>query len=174
MPGARWWPLAIAIAAATSGCASLGARGESAEERLARAFSGMVWPLEVERRSAVVSSFGERQRRHHNGVDIPAPRGRPIHAAAAGRVVFSGWKSGYGNTVIVDHGEGVTTLYAHAVERWVEAGDRVTRGEPIAAVGATGNASGNHLHFEVAWAGVAVDPVPLLPRLSDAAGRAVR
>lgn len=172
MREARWWPLALA--AAVTGCAPVGAGGEPAEERLARALSGMVWPLEVERRSAVVSGYGERQRRHHDGVDIPAPRGRPIHAAAAGRVVFSGWKRGYGNTVVVDHGEGVTTLYAHAAERWVEAGHRVTRGEPIAAVGATGNASGNHLHFEIAWAGVAVDPVPLLPRLSDAARRPVR
>ncbi len=116
----------------------------------------------------VSSTFGPRQLEHehatrnHPGMDIAAPEGTPIRAAAGGRVVFSGERGGYGNAVIVDHGNGVQTLYAHASELLVREGDAVTAGTPIARVGSTGYSTGPHLHFEVRRDGRPVDPAPAL------------
>jgi murein DD-endopeptidase MepM/ murein hydrolase activator NlpD len=135
-------------------------------ERIAAALSGMIWPLPVQGSREISSTYGVRGVRHHDGVDIRGGAGTPIHAARDGRVVFSGWMRGYGNIVILDHGEGVTTRYAHASQLIARVGDRVTRGQTIALVGATGNATGNHLHFEILWAGRAIDPALLLPRVS--------
>lgn len=97
--------------------------------------------------------------RPHNGVDIAAPSGTPITAAAAGRVVFAGRKFGFGNTVEIDHGNGVMTRYAHARSIKVRSGARVESGATIATVGRTGLASGPHLHFEVIVNGSSVDPL---------------
>lgn len=161
-----------AACAALVGCApALASRGPPPDE-LAASLSGMIWPLPLTGPEVVTSSYGERGRRHHNGVDIDGRTGDPVFAAREGMVLFSGWRNGYGNTVVLDHGRGVTTLYGHASALLVRAGEQVQRGQPIAVVGATGNARGDHLHFEIAWAGRPFDPAPLLPELrSRRAGR---
>jgi murein DD-endopeptidase MepM/ murein hydrolase activator NlpD len=120
------------------------------------------------------SPFGMRGRRHHYGVDLRARHGDPIFAARGGTVRFAGSMRNYGLTIILDHGGGVSTLYAHASSLYVTAGQWVDQGVVIGAVGATGNATGPHLHFEIAWAGRQIDPVPLLPRLSGSASRHAR
>lgn len=103
----------------------------------------------------ISSGFGMRadpfhgEARHHRGVDVAAPGGSEILAAADGIVRFRGERGGYGNTVVLDHGGGVTTLYAHASELTVQEGDKVRKGEIIGRVGSTGRATGDHLHFEV-------------------------
>ena len=116
----------------------------------------------------VSSEFGLRQLaddaapRMHEGLDIAAPTGTPIHAASGGTVAHAGWIKGYGKSVIVDHGNGTTTLYGHASELLVAPGDRVERGMEIAKVGSTGHSTGPHVHFEVRHEGRAVDPRPSL------------
>lgn len=94
----------------------------------------------------------------HEGVDISAPTGTPILAAAKGRVIRSGWIVGYGLTVEVDHGFGFTTLYGHASKLVAQVGQEVTRGDVIAQVGSTGITTAPHLHYEVKVNGVAQDP----------------
>ena len=117
--------------------------------------AGFIWPVN----GTVVSGFGMRWGRMHEGVDITASTGTPIWAAAAGTVIHSGWLGGYGNLVVVDHGDGLATAYAHASSILVSVGQSVAQGETIALVGSTGNSSGPHLHFEVRVNGVAVDPL---------------
>jgi murein DD-endopeptidase MepM/ murein hydrolase activator NlpD len=118
------------------------------------------WPV----RGPILSGFGAaRGRRHHEGIDIKAPRGTLVRAAAAGHVVESRWRRGYGNLVTLDHGAGVQTRYAHMTKVFVRAGARVGRGEPIGTVGATGNATTPHLHFEVRRDGRLRDPIAWLP-----------
>lgn len=95
----------------------------------------------------------------HRGVDVGAPEGSPIRAAADGVVRRAGSRGGYGNAVEIDHGDGTSTLYAHARDLKVREGDRVARGQEIATVGATGRATGPHLHFEVR-----VDDRPVHPK----------
>ena len=100
----------------------------------------------------ITSRFGavESIRDHtHKGIDIAATRGTPILATASGKVSFAGWSSGYGYLVKIDHGNGVETYYGHCSKLYVSAGDTVEAGEQIAAVGSTGNSTGNHLHFEI-------------------------
>ncbi len=98
----------------------------------------------------------------HAGIDIPAPKGTPILAAEDGRVISSGWIRGYGYTVIIDHGSGMTTLYAHNSKLNVNAGQNVVRGQKIAECGTTGNSTGNHSHFEVRLNGKHTNPLPYL------------
>lgn len=138
--------LAAAIRDAQTGAGSTGT-GVSA--------SGFIWPVN----GAVVSGFGMRWGRLHEGIDITAPTGTPIWAAAAGTVIHAGWLGGYGNLVVVDHGNGLATAYAHSSAILVAVGQQVAQGETIALVGSTGNSSGPHLHFEVRVNGVAVDPL---------------
>ncbi len=95
----------------------------------------------------------------HEGVDISAPRGTPILAAAKGTVTHAGWKAGLGNTVEIDHGYGYVTRYGHASKLLVKRGQKVTRGEVIANVGSTGISTSSHLHYEVRVGGVAVNPL---------------
>jgi murein DD-endopeptidase MepM/ murein hydrolase activator NlpD len=95
---------------------------------------------------------------HHAGLDLAAPEGTPVEASAPGVVVQAGWRPGYGLAVELDHGRGVTTLYAHASEILVSPGQSVARGEPVARVGDTGRSTGPHLHFEVRTRGTPVDP----------------
>ena len=120
------------------------------------------WPVQ----GSVTSRFGRRGFwGWHRGVDIKAPRGTPIHAAAAGIVIFSGRQSGYGRVIKIAHPNGLTTIYAHNSANFVKVGDRVKGGALIGAVGRTGHATTNHLHFEIRRQGMAHDPLPLLQRL---------
>lgn len=100
----------------------------------------------------------------HTGIDIPAPEGYEIHAAEGGEVINAGWIKGYGNTVIIDHGGGVSTLYAHNSDLAVEYGEMVERGQIIAYCGSTGYATGSHCHFEVRINGEHTDPWEYLKR----------
>lgn len=104
-----------------------------------------------------------REVRPHNGLDITAKLGDAVWAAKEGRVLYSGTMTGYGNVTILDHGNGVSTLYAHLSRVLVNPGDTVKKGEVIALVGATGWATGPHLHFEVRVGAVAKDPMLFLP-----------
>jgi biotin carboxyl carrier protein len=97
--------------------------------------------------------------RPHEGIDVTAPMGTPIEAPAAGVVRTAGWESGYGNTIVIDHGFGTVTKFAHASKILVREGQRVSRGQRIALVGNTGLATGPHLHYEVHVNGRAVDPL---------------
>lgn len=116
----------------------------------------------------VTSTFGWRMhpllgyKRFHAGTDFGVPTGSPIRAADNGRVIFAGWQGGYGNTVIIDHGGGLTTLYGHASALYVQEGQSVERGQEIAAVGSTGLSTGPHLHFEVRVNGNPQDPMSYL------------
>ncbi|MFN5854690.1 MAG: murein hydrolase activator EnvC family protein [Pseudanabaenaceae cyanobacterium] len=116
----------------------------------------------------ITSEFGWRTHpilgyeRFHAGMDIGADHGELIYAADAGTVIFSDWYGGYGNSVIIDHGNGLTTLYAHASEVYVQEGQGVTKGQPIAAIGSTGFSTGPHLHFEVRKDGEPIDPAQFL------------
>lgn len=94
----------------------------------------------------------------HTGLDIAASTGTPIKAAASGTVTYSGVRGGYGNLVVISHGNGVQTFYGHCSKRYVSAGDTVSQGDKIAAVGSTGNSTGPHLHLEVRVNGVAYNP----------------
>lgn len=103
-----------------------------------------------------------RRRKLHTGDDLAARQGTPFRAAHGGRVLWSGWKKAYGNTVIIDDGRGMTTLYGHASKLGVRAGQPVKRGEYIGNVGSTGWSTGPHLHFEVRKDGKPIDPTPYL------------
>lgn len=118
--------------------------------------------LEVTPVSGIITSrFGNRESIRsygHTGLDIAAPAGTPIKVTADGEVTFSGYSGGYGYVVKVSHGNGIETYYAHCSELYVSAGEKVEAGDIIAAVGSTGNSTGNHLHFEVRIDGVEVNP----------------
>jgi murein DD-endopeptidase MepM/ murein hydrolase activator NlpD len=120
--------------------------------------AGFIWPVN----GPVVSGFGMRWGRMHEGIDIAAASGTPIRAAAAGRVVYAGWMSGYGNLVAIDHGGGVSTAYAHQSSMAVGNGQLVSQGQTIGYVGCTGHCFGPHLHFEVRINGAPVDPLGYL------------
>lgn len=100
----------------------------------------------------------------HTGIDLAAPQGTDIHAAAGGVVIVAEWWSGYGNTVVIDHGNNIWTLYGHIRQGGisVEKGQTVKKGQKIAEVGSTGNSTGPHVHFEVRINGTPVDPMPYL------------
>lgn len=123
------------------------------------------WPV-AERR--ITSNFGMRvhpkfkTKRQHTGIDIGSPRGATIKTAGAGEVIFAGWMRGYGQVVIIDHGSGFATVYAHMSKILVDDGQNVKRGGIIGKVGQTGVATGPHLHFEVRVKGVAQNPLKYL------------
>lgn len=118
----------------------------------------MCWPVKRVNGSYVSSYMGDG--RGHKGMDIVAKKGTPIYAAASGTVIFaSSDNSGYGRYIIIDHGNGINTLYGHCSELFVNVGDTVSEGEHIAAVGCTGYSTGDHLHFEVRKNGTKVNPV---------------
>jgi len=122
----------------------------------------LFWPV----RGKITSGFGLRGEgvhvRVHKGVDIPVPNGTPIQAAAAGVVVEARWFTGYGNTVIIDHENGLQTLYAHCSDLAAKKGEQVESGQVIAYVGNTGRASTHHVHFGVIIEGTFRDPVTYL------------
>ncbi|MGB3668610.1 MAG: peptidoglycan DD-metalloendopeptidase family protein [Phormidesmis sp.] len=132
--------------------------------RTARASGRMIKPTD----GPITSNFGNRYHpvlgysRFHAGTDFGAATGTPIRAAETGIVIFAGWYGGYGNAVILDHGDRITTLYGHASRLYVAEGNTVRKGETIAAIGTTGLSTGPHLHFEVRRAGEPVDPLNYL------------
>ncbi|MBQ6758358.1 MAG: M23 family metallopeptidase, partial [Selenomonadaceae bacterium] len=121
---------------------------------------GMIWPIS----GPITSEFGWRTHpifgsaRFHSGLDIGADYGVPIHAAASGVVIESGWIGGYGNTIMIDHGSGIVTLYGHNESLAVGVGQQVNQGDVIAYCGSTGNSTGPHCHFEVRLGGEPVSP----------------
>jgi hypothetical protein len=119
----------------------------------------LAWPLQA----PLGSPFGPRGAGFHPGIDLPAPPGTPVAAAASGRVVFAAYDpGGYGNLVELKHRHGILTMYAHLSAIAVRVGSSVTVGARIGRVGATGEATGPHLHFEVRIRGASVDPLPAL------------
>lgn len=121
--------------------------------------AGLIWPCS----GRVTSEYGYRWGRLHAGIDIGAPIGTPIRAAKAGEVIKAGSMSGYGNVVIIDHGGGFTTLYAHQSRVVASAGQSVRQGELIGYVGNTGQSTGPHLHFETRVNGNPQNPRRYLP-----------
>ncbi len=120
--------------------------------------AGFTWPTSGQ----ITSGFGPRWGRMHQGLDIAAPTGRPITAAKSGTVIVAGWSGGYGQLVVIDHGGGLATAYAHQSRIAVKTGDPVTQGGLVGFVGSTGHSTGPHLHFEVRVNGAARDPLPYL------------
>ena len=124
----------------------------------------MIWPIA----GPITSDFGWRvhpitgTQNYHSGIDIGGDYGDTIVAAQTGTVEYAGWISGYGYTVIINHGGGISTLYAHCQELWVATGDYVNQGERIADCGSTGNSTGPHCHFEVRVGGEPVNPLAYL------------
>ncbi len=122
------------------------------------------WPAS----GPITSPFGMRADpfghgfKMHSGVDIGAPMGSTITAAAGGRIIFAGWYGGYGNAIIIDHGGQTSTLYGHCSQIFVSQGQDVERGQAIGAVGSTGESTGPHLHFEVRENGIPVEPTSRL------------
>jgi murein DD-endopeptidase MepM/ murein hydrolase activator NlpD len=119
----------------------------------------LAWPL----RGVLYGRYGVRAGKRHDGVDIAAPEGTVVGAAAAGTVIFAGEQAGYGHIVILKHAGGLVTLYAHAARILVDEGARVRQGDPIAKVGQTGRTSGPHLHFEVREGTRPRNPLLFLP-----------
>jgi len=134
-------------------------------EALERALPSF-WPA----RGEFTSGFGWRRNplgrrwRFHAGIDVAGDRGDPIHAAAQGKVVSAEWSGGYGHHLLVDHGFGIVTLYAHCRRLLVKEGEHVRRGQKIALMGSTGRSTGPHLHFEVHLDGTPVNPMDYLRR----------
>ncbi len=149
---------AAAAAAASSSGSTAPAPGSSS-------VSGFQWPIS----GGVSSGYGYRvhpiygTRRLHTGLDISGGSGTPIAAAKGGTVLSAGWRGGYGNAVVISHGGGITTLYAHQSQMNVSAGQQVGRGDIVGWVGSTGASTGPHLHFEVRVNGSPVNPRPYLP-----------
>jgi murein DD-endopeptidase MepM/ murein hydrolase activator NlpD len=110
----------------------------------------------------ITSPFGFRWGRPHQGIDMAAPVGTPILSAEVGKVVYSGWKQGYGNFVAIDHGHGYQTHYAHCSKLLVRIGQKVKNGQLIAKVGSTGHSTGPHLHFEVVANGIHRNPAKFI------------
>lgn len=125
-----------------------------------------LWPTN----GRISSEFGYRSdpfnssEKRHEGIDIAAPEGDSIKAAANGKVTFSGTNGNYGKCVIINHDKGITTLYGHASSLLVKEGQKVKKGDVIAKVGSTGRSTGPHLHFEVRISGTPVDPIEYLDK----------
>ncbi|MGM9578472.1 MAG: peptidoglycan DD-metalloendopeptidase family protein [Evtepia sp.] len=130
-----------------------------------------LWPVQ----GTISSDYGYRfifgETNFHRGIDIPAPMGTAINAAADGTVLFAGERGTYGNLVIISHDNGFVTYYAHCSKFLVQAGDQVTQGQPIAAVGSTGRSTGPHCHFEVRYQNTPIDPLLYLPGENNAPAR---
>ncbi len=134
-------------------------RGAPNRSGIARGLSGFIWPVSGE----VTSGFGWRWGQAHRGIDIAAGYGTPVGASRSGTVIFIGWNGGYGMTVIVDHGGGITSLYAHLSKILASHGPKIGPGEAVGLVGSTGISTGPHLHFEISVDGDRIDPIPVLP-----------
>ena len=121
----------------------------------------IIWPV----KGQLTSRFGNRNGRHHDGIDIGARKGTPVVAAAEGKVMFSGWgPTGYGLMLIIKHKNNLTTVYAHNAHLHVHKNQTVKQGQKVATVGSTGRSSGSHLHFEVRNDSYPMDPIKYLPK----------
>lgn len=121
--------------------------------------SGMAWPTN----GSVTSGFGARWGTLHAGIDIANGIGTPIRAAKAGTIILAGWNGGYGNSIVIDHGGGLSTLYGHMTRLRASDGQRVSAGDLIGDMGSTGNSTGSHLHFETRVNGSPQNPTRYLP-----------
>jgi len=148
--------LAAKLRAGSTQAGSVAAGGSTSEPPSS---SGFAWPLS----GPITSPFGMRWGTLHPGIDIGVPTGTPIHAAGNGTVVWCGWMSGYGNLVMIDHHNGLATLYGHQSRIAVACNQQVSQGQTIGYVGCTGFCTGPHLHFEVRLNGNPVDPLGYLP-----------
>ncbi|MDR3289595.1 MAG: peptidoglycan DD-metalloendopeptidase family protein [Peptococcaceae bacterium] len=137
------------------GPARAASTGTVATSRGSGSVSGLSWPLQ----GRFTSYYGYRVGDFHTGIDIDGDTGDPFTAAAGGVVVSAGWNGTYGYSILIDHGNGVATRYAHASKLLVSAGQTVNKGETIALVGSTGNSTGSHLHFEIIINGETVNPL---------------
>ena len=145
------------LAAGIQGCSS----ARRAEQSV-RVPSG--WPV-TGAGVVITSEYGApRGRSRHQGIDVSAPAGTPVRTTADGKVVLAERTGTYGRTVLVDHGNGWQTRYAHLKRIKVERGEKLTRGDVVGTVGRSGNASGPHLHYEILRNGTPVDPRPYLGR----------
>jgi len=132
------------------------------DETPSSALISLIWPLH----GRPTSGFGPRGRRVHEGIDLAAPKGTPVRASASGKVAYSGnGMRGYGKVIVLKHDNDLSTVYAHNSSLLVRMGDRVEQGQIIAKVGATGRATGPHLHFEIRRRGVPEDPRKFLTGL---------
>ena len=147
----------IQAAQSSSATASSGAGATTDAGDSTPSSSGLIWPVS----GVLTSGFGPRWGRMHEGIDISAPTGTSVRAAAGGTVIYAGSMSGYGSIVVIDHGGGLSTAYAHLSAIWVGGGS-VSQGQGIGAVGCTGHCTGPHLHFEVRVNGSPVDPLGYL------------
>lgn len=140
-------------------------RGSSGHGGSSQGTGTMAWPLHGE----ITSPFGYRThpifgtRIYHSGIDIAADTGDPVRAADSGVIESAGWLGGYGYAVIINHGNGLATLYGHNSELLVSEGQRVAKGQVISRAGSTGWSTGPHLHFEVRQDGSPVNPLNFLP-----------
>lgn len=126
--------------------------------KVGKGSGALEWPL----RGVLYARFGKKGKEPHDGIDLAAPAGQPVKTAAIGTVLFAGEQKGYGLIVIVEHDDGLITLYAHNRDLRVKTGQKVRSGQVVATVGDSGKTSGPHLHFEVRRDGVPVDPLDLL------------
>jgi len=110
----------------------------------------------------ISSPYGYRGSEFHTGIDIAKSSGSPVYASNGGTVTFAGWSGGYGNLVIINHGGGIETYYAHNSSITVSVGEQVQKGQQIARAGSTGRASGSHVHFEIRINGSSVNPLNYL------------
>lgn len=151
-----------AFSGAATQALSAGLREATLTDWVNLADAPSLWPVI----GRVTSSFGERtdpfgadtEGEFHRGIDIAAPSGTAIHAAGDGVVVSAGWGNGYGREVVLDHGHGITTLYAHMASIAVTAGETVSRGQVIGYVGTSGHSTGAHVHYEVRIHNTPVNP----------------
>lgn len=146
--------------AAAKKAASVSARGTTTTRRTAGASipaTGATFMRPVNG-AIITSPYGKRSSGFHTGTDFAIALGTPVYAAASGTVTFAGWKGSYGYLVIIDHGNGYQTYYAHCSALYVSAGQTVTQGQNISAVGSTGNSTGPHLHFEIRYNGNTLNP----------------
>ncbi|KMP11324.1 hypothetical protein UR09_03470 [Candidatus Nitromaritima sp. SCGC AAA799-A02] len=137
-------------------------KAKKSSRKTVQAVKGFLsWPV----KGQLTSRFGQRNGRHHDGIDIGARKGTPITAAAGGKVMFSGWgPTGYGLMVIIKHKKNLTTIYAHNSHNHVRKNQTVKQGERIASVGSTGRSTGPHLHFEVRNDTHPQNPLNYLPK----------
>ena len=154
----EWVAEASALQAASASVSSTITSQPSGSSSSPPSSSGLIWPVS----GPITSPFGMRWGSLHPGIDIGVGMGTPIHAAASGRVISASYSGGYGNLVVIDHGNGLATAYAHQSSMAVSAGQQVSQGQVIGYVGSTGFSTGPHLHFEVRVNGSPVDPMGYL------------